>query len=241
MLCILNRSLDAGFNLAAEEYMLKHFSEAVFLLWRCQSSVVIGRNQNLRQEVDVDYADKNHIQLWRRLSGGGAVFHDEGNLNIAFIETNQNPDYSQYARRLQSILQNFGVTTQVDGRNGLYMNGLKLSGSAQFLRKNRLLFHATLLYSTNLTHLKRVLDSPTSDLEDNQVASKRKFVQSVRSPVLNIQEYLNPGWTMDDFINALLVYQLNTVTGSRLYEFSSDELNAINRLKNDTYRPLLMN
>lgn len=241
MLCILNKSLDAGFNLASEDYLLRHFSEDVFMLWRCESSVVIGRNQNILKEVDLDYASKNRIQLWRRHSGGGAVFHDLGNINIAFIETSDNPEFSQYARRIQSILQNMGLSTQVDNRNGLYMNGLKISGSAQFLRKNRLLFHATLLFSTDLTHLYKVLNGPATDLQDDMQTSNKPYVQSVKSPVTNIQEHLSQTWSINDFTNALLKYQLKNMAGSRRYEFNSEDLKAINRLKNDTYRPLSTN
>ena len=157
--CIYSPSTDIYFHLAAEEYLLKQGNEDVFMLWQDTPSVVIGKHQRLQAEVDREWVERKRIHIARRFSGGGAVYHDLGNVNLTFIETvSRLPDFSLYLHRILDFLKLMGIMAKGDDRLGIYLNGLKISGSAQYVHKNRVLYHCTLLYDTDLTILNKVLN-----------------------------------------------------------------------------------
>jgi len=155
--CIDNRCTDVYFNLAAEEYLLKKKKDNFFMVWQSAPSVVIGKYQSVRNETDEAYLRANDIALTRRFSGGGAVYHDEGNLNLSFIETVERPDFEYYLRQTVDFLETLGIVAYTDKRMGIYVDGRKVSGSAQCIHKNRVMYHCTLLYSTNLLALDAAL------------------------------------------------------------------------------------
>lgn len=230
MICIDNTHTDAYFNLAAEEYLLNNFTKDVFMLWQNESSVIIGKHQNIRAEVNLDFARENHIKVVRRHSGGGAVYHDAGNLNLTFIETGTHSDVGKYTKRMLEILASIGIKAQEDERHTLYIDGLKISGSAQFIRRNKQLFHATLLFSSDLTHLTSTLDA----LYTGTQSPKKHYVKSVKSPVTNISEHLTEPLQLSEFKRMILNDFLGN-TGSSLYEFSKEDLAAITKLKQEKY------
>ena len=165
MLHIINSSTDPYFNLALEEFFLKHspVDDDLVILWRNTPTVVIGRNQNTSAEINQPFVTKNNINVVRRLSGGGAVYHDLGNLNFTFITTPRainGHDFSTFTIPIIKTLASLGVKANFTGRNDLTIDGQKFSGNAQYSHRGRLLHHGTLLFDTNLTILAQVLAGP---------------------------------------------------------------------------------
>lgn len=233
MHCIDNRLTDVYFNLAAEEYLLKHTDKNVFMLWQSEPAVVIGRHQELFDEVNTTFADEKQIKIARRFSGGGAVFHDLGNLNLTFIETNATVDFDVYSQRMIDMLASLGIKATVDERRGLHIDGLKISGSAQSIYKDRVLFHATLLFSSDLEHLNGSLAGNPNGIITRP---KRKIaVKSVKSPVTNISNHLPSSFSLEDFKNHIISYYTNSEIQNQSYFFSSDDLSQIEQLRHSKY------
>lgn len=230
MLCIDNTCTDVYFNLAAEEYLLKNSTEDIFMLWQNEPSVIIGKYQNIYREVNVPYAQENGLKLARRFSGGGAVYHDAGNLNFTFIETRRNPDFDRYVEVLKNVLAQWNVPVESDERRGLYVDNLKISGSAQSIHKNRVLFHATLLVDSNLEKLERSLEGAFDASTLNR--GKEKFsVPSVKSPVSNLLSFLPKETNLQQVKESVLSYfssSANSVVSDIVFfEKSRREINAL--------------
>ncbi|MFP3855297.1 MAG: biotin/lipoate A/B protein ligase family protein, partial [Anaerolineales bacterium] len=141
-LCIHNQHTDPYFNLAAEEHLLRKVEEDVFMLWRNEPSIIIGRNQNAYSEINIDFVRRKNIKVVRRLSGGGAVFHDLGNVNFTFIATNpEGPKlhFQRYTDPIIAALSGLGVEARFEGRNDLTIDGRKISGNAQHIYRDRVL------------------------------------------------------------------------------------------------------
>ena len=194
--CIYTPFTDIYFHLAAEEYLLKQGNEDIFMLWQDTPSVVIGKHQRLRSEVDQEWADREQVHVARRFSGGGAVYHDLGNVNLTFIETTPRlPEFVTYLQRTLDFLNSMGLMATGGERLGIYLNGLKISGSAQCLYKDRVLYHCTLLYDTDLTALHQALNP--EPMVDDETLSSVYAVPSVRSEVTNIRRHLSVGTVTD--------------------------------------------
>lgn len=194
--CIYSPFSDIYFHLAAEEYLLKQGNEDIFMLWQDTPSVVIGKHQRLRSEVDQEWAEREQVHIARRFSGGGAVYHDLGNVNLTFIETAPRlPEFVTYLQRTLDFLNSMGLMATGDERLGIYLNGLKISGSAQCLYKDRVLYHCTLLYDTDLTALHQALNP--APMVDDEMLSSVYAVPSVRSEVTNIRRHLSAGTVTD--------------------------------------------
>ena len=235
MICIDNPHTDAYFNLAAEEYLLKYFSSDVFMLWQNESSVIIGKHQDIRAEVNLDFAQSNHIKVARRYSGGGAVYHDSGNLNLTFIESSEKPDFGKYTKQILEILASIGIQAEADERQSIYIDGCKISGCAQFIRKNKALFHASLLFSSDLTNLTSTLNSLNKVPENGVQPITKRYVKSVKSPVTNISEHLEDPLQLSDFKQIIWSSLLGTQVGNSIYTFSKEDVAAINKLKIEKY------
>ncbi len=234
MLCIDNRCTDIYWNLAAEEYLLKQKRENYFMLWQSDPCVVIGKHQSVQAEVDEHYLQEKGIALARRFSGGGAVYHDRGNINLSFIETVNQPDFEYYLQQTIDFLDQMGVTAYSDKRMGIYVDGRKVSGSAQCIHKNRVMYHCTLLYSTDLNVLNASLMG-NPDSENLVPGSKTvRAVPSVRSEVTNISEHLSTPVTVKRVIRLLLHYFLEN-DENQTYRFTHKDLEVIERLKNEKY------
>ncbi len=231
MRCVDLRSMDVYFNLAAEEYLLKHADADYFLVWRDTPSVVIGRHQRLRAEVDTAFAREQGIGLARRYSGGGTVYHDAGNVNLTFIETSTSPDFRTYLNRTLDFLHSLGVPAVGDDRLSIYTNrGKKLSGSAQSVHKNRVLYHCTLLFDTDLFLLERVLKVPEGRVEEGRYA-----VPSVRSEVGNLHSFLPQVSDAGEFSQMAYQYFLLQSVTNEPYVFTSAEEAAITALRDEKY------
>ena len=134
MICIQDTQTDPYFNLAAEEYVLKNFSDDVFMLWRNDNAIIVGKHQNTLSEINLDYVKEKGIKVVRRISGGGAVFHDLGNLNFTFIRTGEEGnlvDFKRFTLPIIEVLQKMGVDAKFEGRNDLTIEGKKFSGNAE--------------------------------------------------------------------------------------------------------------
>ncbi len=238
MRCVDLRSMDVYFNLAMEEYLLKHTDEDYFLVWRDTPSVVIGRHQRLRAEVDTDYAREQGICLARRYSGGGTVYHDAGNVNLTFVETSASPDFRTYLNRTLDFLHSLGVPAVGDHRLSIYTDqGKKLSGSAQSVHKNRVLYHCTLLFDTDLHRLEQVLT-----VSEGRVEEGRYAVPSVRSEVTNLRPFLPQVSDAGELSRIAYQYFLQQSVGNEPYTFTSAEQASITALRDEKYiRPEWIN
>ena len=184
---IRNNSTDPHFNMAFDEFCLEQLKadEPVFYLWQNRPSVIIGLNQSAYAEVNLPYLRENGIMLARRVTGGGAVYHDLQNLNytitgrIRDLET----DCPAYVETMARALRKLGVPAELSGRNDILVEGRKCSGYAKRISKDRLMIHGTLMYDVDIDTLTHVLDTPGSKLS-------AAGVSSVRSRVANLKAYL---------------------------------------------------
>ena len=228
--CIYSPFTEIYFHLAAEEYLLKQGNEDIFMLWQDTPSVVIGKHQRLRSEVDQEWAEREQVHIARRFSGGGAVYHDLGNVNLTFIETTSRlPEFVTYLQRTLDFLNSMGLMAIGGERLGIYLNGLKISGSAQCLYKDRVLYHCTLLYDTDLTALHQALNP--EPMVDDETLSSVYAVPSVRSEVTNIRRHLSAG-TVTDFKEKAFQYFSKSQSVSA---FTREEIEAVNQLREEKY------
>lgn len=188
MIYIENDSLDPSFNLALEEYLLMQRLdlEDIFLLWQDEPTVVVGRNQNTLEEINQNYIEAQGVHVVRRLSGGGAVYHDQGNLNFTFIVKDEHRDrfdFQRFTRPVIRALGEMGIQAEDQGRNDITIAGRKFSGNAQVRVRNRLLHHGTLLFATSINEMVACLH-----VGEEKFASKG--VKSVKSRVTNISDHL---------------------------------------------------
>lgn len=233
MLCIENKHTDAYFNLATEEYLLKNFSENIFMLWQNEPSVIVGKYQNVMAEINLDYVRNNNIKVVRRFSGGGTVFHDAGNLNLTFIESNKNVNFDKFTERVIRLLSKIGIHAESDARRAININGLKISGSAQCVHRDRVMYHATLLFSSDLSSLITTLEGDPKQLENN--TDNRIYVKSVKSPVTNIVEHLEKPLDITYFKKYIMDYFMKERLGNTIYEFDEKDISSIQTLVNNKY------
>ena len=176
---------DPYYNLAVEEYLFRHATEDVFMLWQNEPCVVIGKNQNAYAEINMDVARRDGIAVVRRITGGGAVYHDDGNVNYTFIAASGNAslDFSRFCAPIIDALCEVGVTAALSGRNDLTVDGKKISGNAQHSANGKTLHHGTLLFDSDLEKLSSVLHVDEEKL-------RAKSIRSVRSRVINLKTLL---------------------------------------------------
>jgi lipoate-protein ligase A len=231
---IKNDSNDPYYNMAFEEYIVKFLDpkHEYFLLWQNSPTVVIGRNQNTIEEVNLDFTKNNNIAVVRRLSGGGAVYHDLGNINFTYVVDYTKEDFNSIERFAQAIikaLEKLGVKAEFTGRNDITVNGKKISGNAQYLSKGRLLHHGTILFDSDLGVLSKALK-----VKKQKIISKG--IKSVSSRVTNIKQCLKEDITIDHF-KELIARFIFEVEGSDLdeYKLSQKDIVNIRRLRAEKY------
>lgn len=230
MLCILNTETEPAFNLAAEEYLLRSCRENVFMLWRNRKAIVVGCNQNSLAQINADAVRRENIPVIRRISGGGAVYHDMGNINYTFIATDRfrrGLSYRDYLAPVRDFLRRMGIDAQFEGRSDLSVHGLKISGNAQHRHRDKVLHHGTILFDVDLTALTRCLQATPEKFRD-------KAIDSVRKPVANIGPYLDAGTTAERFMEQMMT-DVQCAGGGRRAVFSRADRHAIGRLVDEKY------
>lgn len=217
---------DPYFNLASEEYLLKHKKEYFIYLWINSPAVIVGVNQNTLQEVNLNFTDSNNIKVVRRQTGGGAVYHDLNNLCYTVIAPyDENTDnYKKFTAPVIEYLNSLGVKAEFSGRNDIVINGKKISGNAQTVVNGRIMHHGTLLFDTDMTVL-------TSALKPNKLKMESKGIKSIRARVTNIKEYLT-GITITEFKKGLSDFFKKDC---KQYTFTESDIKEINKLVKEKY------
>jgi lipoate-protein ligase A len=193
---------DPRINLALEEYCLRNLpdDDSYLLFYINEPSIIIGKNQNTIEEINADYVDANSIHVVRRLSGGGAVYHDLGNLNFSFITKDDGQSFHNFRKFTEPVVQalrRLGVDCELTGRNDIQVGERKISGNAQFMTKGRMFSHGTLMFDSDI-------DSVVAALNVNPEKIQSKGTKSIRSRVANISEFLRERVTMETFRRELL-------------------------------------
>ena len=218
---------DAAWNLAAEQYVFESLprDRSYFMLWQNRSAVIVGKHQDTLAEINRPYVEAHGIQVIRRPSGGGAVYHDLGNLNYTIITDSGSTDrldLSLFCQPVLRILREMGVPAELTGRNDMTVDGKKFSGSAQYLRHGRIQHHGTLLFDSDLSVVQQALQ-----VDPEKIRSKG--LRSVRSRVTNLKPWLPTGVTLNQFRQSLLEELLR-------YAFTEADLAGIEALANSRYR-----
>lgn len=224
---IRNERLDPRFNLALEELLLTGAApEECFVLWRNPPTVVVGRHQIVGEEVDVPAAAAKAVQIVRRSTGGGAVFHDEGNVNYSFI-CDASTGVARQVESIAAALRGLGVDAVVGGRNDIFADGFKVSGFASCSHKGRTLCHGTLLFDSNLDTMNTLLAAGKTKYHATKVAS-------VTSRVRNLRELLPGETTVGHFIDAIADFVAGS-SAAEEYRLSDEDLGVIDGLIAEKY------
>src|SRR5690606_23170022 len=236
MLFIDNKGInDPQINLAIEEYALKNLdiNETYLLFYINAPSIIIGKNQNTIEEINTQYVEENGIKVVRRLSGGGAVYHDLGNLNFSFITKDDGESFHNYKKFTEPVIEalhKLGVNAQLSGRNDIEVEGRKISGNAQFSTKGRMFSHGTLMFDSEIDHVVSALKVKKDKIES-------KGIKSVRSRVANISEFLDEKITIEEFRQMLLRYIFNTQNDEiPTYELTEKDWEQIHQISKERYQ-----
>jgi lipoate-protein ligase A len=231
MQCILSKTNDIYFNLAAEEYLLRNKAEDYLMIWISDPAVVVGKHQNALAEMNAEFILKEKINVARRLTGGGTVYHDNGNINFTFImngEQNKLIDFKKFVEPVVCFIRAKGVPVEIGGRNDILIDGYKISGNAEHIFKTRVLHHGTILYNSDLNTLKKALQVKPGRFID-------KAIQSNRSAVINLMEYISNKVPAVDFAGGLFVYLQNYFNNTNDYVLNDLEIADIQKLRNEKY------
>lgn len=223
-----SHSLDPYFNLALEEYILKNFDidEEIIFLWQNTPTIVVGHNQNTIEEINLSFVNEHKIKVVRRLSGGGAVYQDLGNLNFTFLIHLENPinlDIKEFTLPVVKALNQLGAAAELSGRNDITIEGKKISGNAQRLFQNKLLHHGTLLFDSDLEVITKALQVGFDKIQS-------KGIKSVRSRVTNIKPYLNnKQMNITEFKESILkeLFQGREIKHYPLGEYDLEQINKL--------------
>ncbi|HRY84606.1 MAG TPA: lipoate--protein ligase, partial [Candidatus Cloacimonadota bacterium] len=231
MLSIFSASKHAPFNIATEEYLLRHTEHEVFLLYINRPSIIVGVHQNSIAEINLDYVKEHKIPVVRRLTGGGTVFHDLGNLNFCFImkAAQDSPwNFERYTAPILEVLQELGVNAMLKGRNDLVIDDRKFSGNAKLVEKGKILQHGTILFDSHIGAL-------SAALKVNPLKFNDKAVKSVRSRVTNVSEHLQQELSLQDFTSLVRAKVQSIYPEVRDYSFSDSETAQIQKLADEKY------
>ena len=226
------RTIDPAINLATEQYVFEQLPKdrTYFMLWQNDNAIIIGKHQNALAEINMNFVKENNIQVVRRLSGGGAVYHDLGNLNFTFITDAKEQDsinFKLFCQPIVRTLEKLGVQAEISGRNDITICGQKFSGNSQYLKNGRVLHHGTILFDSDLTVVGKALQVDPAKIQ-------AKGVKSVRSRVTNVADHLSGNIDLETFRALLLNHLLQEQPGEE-YILTHDDLANIQEISNNRY------
>lgn len=230
---IVNTSNDPAYNVALEAYAFQKLTDIdeIFILWINEPAIIIGRHQNTIQEINKEFIDKNGIHVVRRLSGGGAVYHDLNNLNYTIISNNTQEgafDFQTFSQPVIDTLAKLGVKAEFTGRNDLEINGQKFAGNAQAYYKGRMMHHGCLLFDVDMSVLGQALKVSKDKIES-------KGIKSVRARVTNIVDHLSDKITVQEFSDAILAQMKEEYPEMDEYVLSDAELSEIQAMRDNQF------
>lgn len=233
MIFIVNKSNKPDYNIALEEYCfrnLRHHGK-IFILWINEPAIIVGKNQNTIEEVNNEYVKENNIHVVRRISGGGAVYHDHNNLNYTIISNEEKGsefDFKTFSQPVIDTLEDLGVKAEFTGRNDIVIDGMKICGNAQAYLNGRVMHHGCLLFDTDLSVLSKALEQPKDII-------KSRGVKSIRSSVSNILPHLPNKITVQEFSNRLLNKMKEEFPEMVEYKFTDEELDDIEKIRSTKF------
>ena len=232
MLYIESPSVNPYFNLALEQYVFDNLDRKheYFMLWQNDNAVIIGKYQNTIAEINHAYVKEHNIKIVRRLSGGGAVYHDMGNVNFTFIVNGENAkdfNFSVFCNPVVKALASMGVEAEIQGRNDIVLSGRKFSGNAQYIKQGRIMHHGTIMFNTDLDVMWHALAAPKDKIDSKGTISKR-------SMVTNIKPHILKDISTAEFIGALRGFMF-AENDLRYYELSSHDLKVVSELQTAVY------
>ena len=232
MIYIESKSRDPHFNLALEEYVFEKFdkTQEYFMLWQNSNTIVIGKYQNAYEEINRDFVEEKNITVARRLTGGGAVYHDDGNLNFTYIVNQKNSgnlDFKSFLEPVINAIKNIGAEAEFTGRNDLVINGRKISGSSQFAKKGRILNHGCIMLDSNLENV-------SGALKPKPAKFKSKNTRSVRSRVTTINDNLKRQISMEEF-KTVIMNEIRKNDQIHEYELTEKDKKNIEHIRNEKY------
>ena len=232
MVYLESHETASDYNLALEQYVFDRMpkGESYLMLWQNRSAVIIGKYQNALEELQADYVREHGIQVTRRLSGGGAVYHDLGNINYTFIvdgTLDSSMNLSEFCRPLLDTLRELGIRAELTGRNDICIDGKKISGNAQYSRDGRIMHHGTILYDSDLSVLKEALR-----VSSDKIVSKG--IKSVRSRVANIRDYMDCPVSVQAFF-ALLRRRMCGGKDAKTYRWTDTDLKEVEKIRAERY------
>ncbi len=232
MRLLKSHTTNAHFNLTAEKFFLDNYTEPVFILYIHTPSIIIGKNQNALEEINYEYVKDHNIRVARRQSGGGAVFHDTGNLNFSFItkkeDGNIEEQFIKFTKPIIEFLKKLGANATFSGRNDILIDEKKCSGNAQAYQKDIMLHHGTLLFDSNMASL-------TESLKPNKFKIESKGIDSVRSRVTNIKPHLNKDLTIEQFRDELIIFIKHNFPNNYEKDFTKEEIEIIEKMSEEKY------
>ena len=231
---------DPRINLAIETFLLKHLTldEPILLFYINEPSIIIGRNQNTIEEINTEYVEKNHIHIVRRLSGGGAVYHDFGNLSFCFITKDDGNSFRDFGKFTEPVIQSLhkmGVEgAALIGRNDLVIDGQKFSGNAMYSTNGRMTAHGTIMFDSDVEAVVGALKVRKDKIES-------KGIKSIRSRVTNIRPYLSDDYqyiTTKEFRDKLLlnIFDVDSREEVKEYKLTDEDWEKIEEISNEYYR-----
>ncbi|WP_321386682.1 lipoate--protein ligase [uncultured Enterococcus sp.] len=240
MIFVPNENNDPRVNLAIETYLLKEMplDEPILLFYINEPSIIIGRNQNTIEEINKEYVEEHGIHVVRRLSGGGAVYHDHGNLNFSFImpdDGNSFRDFEKVTKPIIQALHELGVSgAELKGRNDLVIDGMKFSGNAMYATEGRMFAHGTLMFDSDINEVVNALKVRKDKIES-------KGIKSIRSRVTNIKPFLpkeKQDMTTEEFRQDILlkIFGVSSVDEVKTYELTDEDWQKINQISDEYYR-----
>lgn len=234
MIYIESESFDPHFNLALEQYVFDNLdkNENYFMLWQNDNAIIVGKHQNTVAEINAEYTKENNIKVVRRLSGGGAVYHDLGNLNFTFIVSAgggyEQFNFSDFCKPIIELLNSLGVNAVLNGRNDMSIEGKKFSGNSQYAKRGRIMHHGTIMFDSDL-------DIVGNSLVVSKDKIQTKGVTSIRSRVTNIKPHMQTDVSIEEF-KRLLVHHVFKGAEVPQYHLTEEDIKKIEALASEKYR-----